>query len=35
MIMEWIWFWMKVSAAAAILCLVGGMIYAIVKKDDE
>lgn len=35
MILEWIWFWMKVSAGAAILCLVGGMIYAIVKKGDE
>lgn len=35
MILEWIWFWAKVSAAAAILCLIGGMIYAVLKKDDE
>ena len=35
MILEFIWFWMKVSAAAALLCLVGGMIYAVFTKDDK
>lgn len=35
MILEWVWFWMKVSAIAALLCTVGGILYAIVKKDDE
>jgi hypothetical protein len=35
MILEFIWFWMKVSAAAALLCLIGGMIYGIVTKGDK
>jgi hypothetical protein len=37
MILEWIWFWMKIAATATILCLIGGILITLVhgNKDDE
>lgn len=34
MIWDIVWFWMKVSVVAALLCIVLGFIIALVKKDD-
>jgi hypothetical protein len=35
MILDIIWFWMKVAAVGALLSIVAGFIIALAKKDDE